>query len=118
MIDINQILTKEPTLTPFGIEGPKTMHSDFGFEQKDITQIQTCIDWLETRQIRKRMNRKCSSYGVKHILENELDTYVTNGCFIAAVIQLGIPYRKIPDSPNIFIPISLKELYKNSPNRG
>jgi hypothetical protein len=110
MIDIKNILHAEPTLTPFGIEGPNTFHTDDKFDQDYINQIETCIEWLNSRTVSKKMNRNISSYGIKHILERELHTYVSNGCFIAAVISLGIPYEKIPDSPNIFVSILYKEL--------
>ena len=110
MIDIKNILQTEPTLTPFGIEGPNTFHTDTKFDQDYSNQIETCIEWLNTRTVSKKMNRNISSYGIKHIIEHKLDTYVSNGCFIAAVISLGIPYEKIPDSPNIFVAISYKEL--------
>ena len=114
MINIQKILQKEPTLTPFGIEGPGTFKSDNPlFQGDDFRQIQTCIDWLKNKTIKKTLNKNISSYGIKHILERELDTYVSNGCFIAAVIHLGIPYYRIPESPNIFIPIASREFYKN-----
>ena len=110
MIKIEDILKIEPTLTPFGIEGQNTFHSDDKFDQDYIKQLQTCIDWLKEKVVDNQMNRKTSSYGIKHIIERELDTYVSNGCFIAAVISLNIPYEKVPDSPNIFVAISDKEL--------
>ena len=110
MIDIKNVLQTEPTLTPFGIEGPNTFHTDDKFESDYLRQIDTCVDWLKTKEITSKMNRKTSSYGIKHIIEGELHTYISNGCFIAAVISLCIPYEKIPDSPNIFVAISYKEL--------
>jgi len=110
MIDIKNILQAEPTLTAVDIEGPNTFHTDDKFDQDYLKQIETCIEWLKTKAVTSKMNRKTSSYGIKHILERALHTYVSNGCFIAAVISLGIPYEKIPDSPNIFVTISYKEL--------
>ena len=47
MVNITEIIKKEPTLTPFGIEGSRTFHSDNpNFEAEDIKQIETCINWL------------------------------------------------------------------------
>ena len=116
MIKIEDIFEKEPTLTPLGIEGPKTYHVDEKFENDYIRQIETCIDWLKEKAVGSKMNHIATSYGMKHIIERELLTYVCNGSFTAAVIYLGIPYEKIPKSPNIFIAISCNELYKNDPN--
>jgi hypothetical protein len=114
MINIEKILQKEPTLTPLGIEGPGTFTCDNpDFDDDYIRQINTCINWLKGKKLKKTLNKNISSYGIKHILERELDTYVSNGCFIAAVIHLGIPYYRIPESPNIFIPIASREFYKN-----
>jgi len=108
----------EPTLTPFGIEGPKTFHTDDKFELDYLRQIDTCIEWLKAKKIDRGINQLSTSYGIKHIIERELNTYVSNGCFIAAVLFLGIPYKRISGSPNILIAISGTELYKNDPNRG
>ena len=117
MINIEKILIIEPALTPFGIEGPGTLQSnDKEFTADDMQQIQTCIDWLQAKMISSQMNRISTSYGIKHIIERELNTNIANGCLIAAVIQLDVPFEKIPNSPNIYIAISASELYKNDPN--
>lgn len=112
MINISKILQQEPTLTPFGIEGAGTFKTNGKFEQEDQKQIETCIDWLSTRPVQKTMNRKVTSYSIKHIIERETGTYVANGCFIAAVIHLGIPYERIYDTPNIHVAIGMKQLYR------
>jgi|GEM_PF-3339486 len=62
------------------------------------------------------MNRKVTSYGIKHIIERETGTYVANGCLIAAVIHLGIPYIRIVYSPNIYVAIGMKELCREQQN--
>ena len=114
MIDLQKILEVEPTLTPNGIESSSC---DEQFDADDIKQIETCIGWLKTKKTQKTINRKASSYGIKHIIERELNTYVCNGSFIAAVIHLGIPCE-LANTPNIHVAIGLRELYKNDPNRG
>lgn len=114
MIEIKSILGKEPTLTPFGIDS----NISEIFDQENIKQIETCVEWLRTKSVSKSMNRIATSYGIKHIIERELNKYIANGSFIAAVIYLDIPYVKIQDSPNIHVAISNKELYINDPNRG
>ena len=109
MITLNEILKKEPTLTPFGIEGPGTFKSNNPeFEPDDISQIEDCITWLKDKPRTKRINNDISSYGLKHQVESDMGCYVSNGAFIAAVIHLQIPYKRIPQSPNILIAIKRK----------
>jgi hypothetical protein len=118
MVNIKNILKKEPTLTPLGIEGQGTFHLDNpNFEADDIKQIETCINWLSAKAIDASINRDVTSYSIKHIIERELNTYIANGCFIAAVIHLGIPYKKKTGSPNVYVAISSDELYKNDPDK-
>ena len=109
MITLNEILKREPTLTPFGIEGPGTFKSNNpGFGPDDISQIEDCITWLKYKPHTKRINNDISSYGLKHQVESDMGCYVSNGAFIAAVIHLQIPYKRIPQSPNILIAIKRK----------
>lgn len=114
MIDLTKILKIEPTLTPNGIESSITGEL---FDEDYFHQIETCIGWLKTKKTQKTINSKTGSYGIKHIIERELKTYVCNGALIAAVIHLGIPY-KLANTPNIHVAIGIKELYKNDPNHG
>ncbi|HUX60568.1 MAG TPA: hypothetical protein VMV32_04600, partial [Ignavibacteriaceae bacterium] len=100
------------TLSSSGIEDGGT----YNFTADELVQIQLCIDWLKTKKIQKTINRRASSYGIKHIIERELGTYIASGCFIAAVIHLGIPYKRMGDSFHISVAISSKELHKNDKN--
>jgi len=113
MIILEDILKIEPTLTPNGIE--ETLTGD-SFDEDYIKQIEICVEWLKTKAMDNKMNRVSTSYGIKHIIERELNTYVCNGSFIAAVIHLEIPYERI-NAPNILVAISGNELYKNDPNQ-
>lgn len=115
MININNILKQEPTLTGFGITADVNTN---GFSEKEIGQIETCIKWLSEKKVQKKIEMLVTSYGIKHIIERELNTYISNGCLIAAVIHLGIPYKRLVDSPNISVAISGDEIYKNDPNLG
>lgn len=116
MINLNEVLKTEPSLTPFGIEDPNKFDiKDQKFDAEKIKQIETCVDWLKSKKLQKNFNKRTSSYGIKHIIEREQNTYIANGCFIAAVIKFGIPYKRKDNSPNIFVPISDNELYKNDP---
>jgi hypothetical protein len=113
MININDILKIEPTLTPNGIEDSFT---GVLFDDDYLRHVDICIDWLKTKKTQKSVNKISSSYGIKHEIEREFKTYVCNGAFIAAIIHLGIPYKR-GRTPNIFVAISGKELYKNDPRK-
>ncbi len=67
-------------------------------------------EWLRDKAKRKTMNPRYSSYGLKHLAEDEIGEYVTNGAFIAAAIHCGFPYRLIDESPNVLFGISEKSL--------
>jgi hypothetical protein len=112
------MINNQPNLTPFGFGETCVGQTVQEFDQDYKEQVAMCIEWLKTKVIDNKINRVSTSYGIKHIIERELKTYVANGCFIAAVIHLGIPYKRIPNSPNILVAISHKELYRNDPNLG
>ncbi|MFH0734623.1 MAG: hypothetical protein V1773_06975 [bacterium] len=114
MIDLERILKAEPTLTPYGIELTQTNEK---YDADYLQQIEICIDWLKDKPISQKFNYHSTSYGIKHKIERELDVYIANGCLIAAIIYLGIPYKRIPNSPNIYVAIEEKVLSKNDPNR-
>ena len=115
MVNLENILKQQPTLTPFGIEGPGTFQTTEKFDADCMHQIEDCINWLSPKTTQPKINRKVTSYAIKHIIEREMKTYVSNGCLIAAVIHLGIPYKRIAGTPNIHLAIGTKELYKNDP---
>lgn len=58
---------------------------------------------------RKTLNRKVTSYGLKHAAERAMrglgvgDPYVSNGAFIAAAIALGFRVEQIQGTPNAFL---------------
>jgi len=60
--------------------------------------------WLEDNiEPRKTINSWAGSYGLKHIAENALGAYVSNGELIAAAIIAGFPYRlEGGRSPNVY----------------
>jgi hypothetical protein len=67
-------------------------------------EVLICIDWLQKQKLIKTFNAE--SYGLKHRVEREYKTYVSNDSFIEAVKRLEIPYKDI--YPNIIIGISNK----------
>ena len=87
-------------------------------ELLEDTETFTAVrDWLYGSIWCKRqsINKRHSSYGVKHLAEQVLGDYVANGTFIAAAIASHLDYQLIPDSPNVWFNLStpwLKAQYK------
>lgn len=62
---------------------------------------------------RKTLNRRVTSYGLKHAAERAMralnvpDYYVSNGAFICAAIALGHRVEHIPGSPNAWLDLNV-----------
>jgi hypothetical protein len=50
------------------------------------------IEWLSRFDKSKTLNRRGTSYGLKHVAQREIG-YTTNGCFIAAAVAAGLEVR-------------------------
>ena len=93
--DLEQVLEKHLLL---GADG---FHSCMDKElRKDRHQLLSYLDqcnrvetWLMGVHRRKTVNKRFTSYGLKHRVERSLpqgqDNYVSNGAFIAATLHLG-----------------------------
>lgn len=52
------------------------------------------VNWIAPRfEKSKRINKKISSYGLKHIVERCMGEYVGNGELIAAMLLCGFEYE-------------------------
>lgn len=59
------------------------------------TRVDQVREWLQRNiQPRKTLNDDAHSYGLKHLAENAMSEYVSNGELIAAAIIAGYPYRR------------------------
>jgi hypothetical protein len=89
----------------------------FGFRKsyssgKDVpspTQIEACKKWLLKYAKKKRLPRDMclGSYHLKHVVEDAIGQYVTNGALIQAAIELGFQYSSII-GPNAYFHIELR----------
>jgi hypothetical protein len=85
---------------------------DWSFDQFELAWI-----YLSQQQMIKSVNRRTSSYGLKHRAENlmrefghfrPLGNYVSNGMLVAAAYALGFEVRPIaPDHYNAYLNISM-----------
>ncbi len=55
---------------------------------------------------RKSINRNYGSYELKHIVEEHIGQYISNGELIACMILQGYEVRIIPETPNCYFNIS------------
>lgn len=63
-----------------------------------VQQFEKCINFLIENEITSG-----NSYALKHEVERKEKTYIPHGALIAAVLFLGIPYKRYQDSPRITI---------------
>lgn len=83
--------------------------SDTPGDPPSVEQVKICKRWInEFVNKRKTINEDRSSYGLKHKVEMwaEDTSYVSNGAFIKAAVDLGYKYRRIRDTPNAFFNMS------------
>ncbi|MFG1316168.1 hypothetical protein [Xanthobacter autotrophicus] len=126
-VGIRHAMALEPLLTQFGYnvyrgrsKTPEERRAEFMADRASMLGdhaadefIQACR-FLSQFSKRKTINRKSSSYGLKHQAERFGDSrhsrgYVANGMLIAAALTLGFKVQQIdPDSPNAWFNISSK----------
>jgi len=63
--------------------------------------------WLSPFAKTKALYQRGTSYGLKHVAENEIG-YTTNGVFIAAAIAEGFTVKRADNGPNALLNISAK----------
>jgi hypothetical protein len=78
-----------------------------------VSEFSRACEFLAYYPVRKTINPKAFSYGLKHAAEHfhrELgnnDNYVSNGALIGAAIHLGFDYRA--DGPNAYFNMGLRQ---------
>lgn len=103
---------------------------DYNDNPIDETQFEFALFWLTLRgdKLRNVRTRGTSSYGYKHVAEQDLRKadeavpgvlspqysargwYISNGAFIAAALHLGYKIRRThPGSPNVFLNFSYRK---------
>lgn len=79
----------------------------------DKKQVELCREWIRKyTKPRKTINRKTSSYGLKHRVERwckeqKSYAYIGNGAFVAAALLEG--YRAEAPSINVFFDMHFKK---------
>lgn len=123
--DIRAVMALHPNLTHFGVgiyHTPKQSVSErnaiFKRERDSLAgaldECNRALRFLTHAVKRKTINARHSSYGLKHMAEDYLESlsdvsnsYVANGAFICAAIHLGFDVAPAgPGSPNVRFNIS------------
>ena len=101
--ELQQIAAEYPDLTEFGFgiwQGTKPNERQATFKRDrqtllaSVERFEATRNWIQ-RRLRpiKTLNRRCTSYGLKHVCEREIG-YVTNGVFIAAMAACGYRVKR------------------------
>jgi hypothetical protein len=119
--DMGDVLEREPELGDFGfgVFDPRSKTSEQRAaelrRQREAIREPTALGqflaarlWLRGFAKTKAQDKYGTSYGLKHVMQRNIDCYVTNGCFIAAAIAEGFIVRRIGDGPNASFNISAK----------
>ena len=79
--------------------------------------------WMGTKRKTRTFCDRWTSYGLKHLMEEEVGVYVSNGEFIVGCLFAGFDVRPCGDSLNVEVNVSLRdlpdmnELWKRNANR-
>lgn len=111
--DVERILRQQPELTHFGFGVWPTQ--DFALERAALLspsvrrEIDRARAFIRSRRPRRSINRRASSYGVKHVAENWVGDYISNGSLLVAAFLEGVRVQRIGDTPNAWLALSLEE---------
>jgi hypothetical protein len=74
-------------------------------------EMQQVLEWVSNGHASKRktVNKTVTSYGLKHIIEKQMGTYISNDSCIAALKQMGFTATPITGTPNFYFNIALKK---------
>jgi len=72
----------------------------------DEKEVSLCKKWIKKYITpRKTINTKKGSYNLKGLVEKDTSTYISNGAFIKAAIELGYEYKE--NGKNAYFNMSL-----------
>ena len=77
-------------------------------------EVELVMKWAREgyAQERKTINKRITSYGLKHYVERTMRKYVCNDSFVEAMLKLGFKGRRIENSEFYFFNIKTpKDVY-------
>jgi len=92
---LKKILRGQPSLctTGFDANGPAP-GEDF------LHQVSAALQWLSSDPFRSKLVERRGSYALKHIIERDIGTYISNGATIAAAALSGFEVVRASTGPN------------------
>ena len=65
-------------------------------------QMNRVVDWFSDGHATKRatINKRLTSYGIKHVIERDTGVYISNDSCVAALITLGFRAQQVRGTPN------------------
>lgn len=97
-----------PRLGLYGFINGKSTEKEEVFDTAKIEKIKCFI--VENIGRIKTINREISSYGIKHIIEDSVGEYVSNGECIKAFIELGFNVAEQQGGLNAYFNVSSADL--------
>ena len=98
---MEEILAKYPHLRPFGLEpymkDMSRLTEHHGFLAARIDLVRRMVRVM-VKPVGPNSKKRIGSYGGKHVIEHEIEFYITNGEFILAMLLEGYPMKQ--DGPN------------------
>jgi hypothetical protein len=118
---MKSVLNNHPNLCDHGWRTRSMTDEEFQ-EERDkmltndaLDQFKSACEWVRLMQPIRTIYPRPSSYGLKHTAERYMDTYITNGVFIAAALHYGYRYKLCHEnSPNCSFNISKRTIKKYS----
>jgi hypothetical protein len=96
---MENVLATYPTLRPFGLvpyqNDLSKLPEHHGFDAARIDLIRRMIRVM-VKRVGPHSRKHIGSYGGKHVIEREMDFYITNGEFIMAMLLEGYPMKQEP----------------------
>ena len=107
---LNLVRKLEPTLTGCGMFSGEKYEAD----PIPLKEFIICMEWLKAQEVSKEINYQLTSYALKHYVEEwHRQTkgefkYISNCALIAAIVALGITYRKIENDLNVLSTVFIR----------
>jgi hypothetical protein len=76
-------------------------------EKRQLDQFRLARLWLRQFPKSGRFHPGSGSYSLKHLCEQEVELYITNGALIAAAVAEKFPLQRVRGTPNALIAVSL-----------
>ncbi|WP_218023377.1 hypothetical protein [Nocardia altamirensis] len=119
MLGLAEVMQLHPHLTYFGVgayrrsgQTPAQWNAEVAEGRTQLVSHEPSVVALATwlrENVMPIKTPKVGSYGMKHLVENALGTYVSNGELIAAALIASYPHRYIT-GPNLLLGMSARDI--------